>query len=115
MAGIESGIWLSNHTPMAYNDSMFTFIELTSFSRLRDDYFDADGFAEFQRQLASNPAAGAVIPQTVGVRKIRWVRGERQARRIAGDLLRAGPVGAHLVDDGLCQECPGEHRCQDFT
>ncbi len=58
MAGIESGIRLSNRTPMAYAESMFAFIELTSVTRVRDDYFDADGFAEFQRQLASNPAAG---------------------------------------------------------
>lgn len=101
---------------MAYDHLIFIFIELTSFSRARDDYFDDDEFAEFQRQLASNPAAGAVIPETGGVRKIRWARaGGRQARWIAGDLLRAGPVGAHLVDDCLCQERPGEHRCQDFT
>jgi len=45
---------------------MFTFIELTSFSRVRDDYFDDDGFAEFQRHLASHPGAGDVIPETGG-------------------------------------------------
>lgn len=78
---------------MAYHGAMFTFIELTSFSRVRDDYFDDEGFAEFQRQLASNPAAGAVIPQTGGVRKIRWVR--------AGSGKRGGLRVIYYVQDRL--------------
>ena len=64
---------------------MFTFIELTSFSRVRDDYFDDDGFAEFQQYLASHPGAGDVIPETGGVRKIRWARagsGKRGGLRV---------------------------------
>ncbi len=78
---------------MAYNHLMFTFIELTSFSRVRDDYFDDDEFAEFQRQLASNPAAGAVIPETGGVRKIRWAR--------AGGGKRGGLRVIYYVQDRL--------------
>lgn len=36
-----------------------------------------DEFLEFQTFLANNPAAGAVIQQTGGLRKIRWaVRGK---------------------------------------
>ena len=72
---------------------MFTFIELTSFSRVRDDYFDDDGFAEFQRHLASHPGAGDVIPETGGVRKIRWAR--------AGSGKRGGLRVIYYVQDRL--------------
>ena len=64
---------------------MFRFIELTSFSRARDDYFDDDEFASFQRHLASHPLAGDVIPGTGGVRKMRWARegaGKRGGLRV---------------------------------
>ena len=69
------------------------FIELTTFSRMRDDHFDDDGFAEFQRHLASNPAAGDVIPETGGVRKIRWAR--------AGTGKRGGLRVIYYVQDRL--------------
>ncbi len=64
---------------------MFRFIELTPFSRARDEYFDDDEFAAFQRHLASNPLGGDVIPDTGGVRKIRWARegtGKRGGLRV---------------------------------
>ena len=60
---------------------------------MRDEYFDADEFAAFQRQLASNPAAGAVIPETGGVRKIRWAR--------AGGGKRGGLRVIYYVQDRL--------------
>lgn len=72
---------------------MFTFIELTSFSRVRDDYFDDDGFAEFQRYLASNPAAGDLVQETGGVRKVRWGR--------AGSGKRGGLRVIYYVQDRL--------------
>ena len=68
----KANVALSHYAPMAYNKAMFRFIELTSFSRERDEYFDDDEFALFQRHLAFNPCAGDVIAETGGVRKIRW-------------------------------------------
>ena len=44
-----------SYAPLEYNFFMFTFIELTSFSRVREEYFDDDGFAAFQLNLALNP------------------------------------------------------------
>ena len=60
---------LNRYAPMAYNRMMFRFIELTSFSRERDEYFDDDEFALFQRHLASNPRAGDVIAEIEGVHR----------------------------------------------
>lgn len=76
---------LHGYAPLAYNPATFRFIELTSFSRVRDDFFSDDEFAAFQRHLASNPLAGDVIPETGGVRKIRWARegaGKRGGLRV---------------------------------
>ena len=70
---------------MAYNHSTCRFIELTPFPRARDEYLDDDEFAAFQRHLAFNPLAGDVIPDTGGVRKIRWARegtGKRGGLRV---------------------------------
>ena len=76
---------LHGYAPLAYNQATFRFIELTPFSRVRDEYFDDDEFAAFQRHLASSPLAGDVIPETGGVRKIRWARegaGKRGGLRV---------------------------------
>ncbi len=53
---------------------MYVFIELTPFSRYRDDYFSDDELAHLQRLLTDNPKVGDVIPGTGGVRKLRWSR-----------------------------------------
>ena len=63
------------------------------FRSVRDDYFDDDGFAEFQGYLATNPATGDVIPETGGVRKIRWAR--------AGIGKRGGLRVIYYVQDRL--------------
>lgn len=81
------------YAPLAYNIAIYTFIELTSFSRVRDDHFDDDDFAAFQRYLAMNPAAGDVIPETGGVRKVRWAR--------AGIGKRGGLRVIYYVQDRL--------------
>jgi hypothetical protein len=64
---------------------MFTFIELPAFSRYRDDYFTEDSFSELQQYLNKSPEAGDLIPNTGGVRKLRWMRagmGKRGGLRI---------------------------------
>jgi hypothetical protein len=59
---------------MAYNNRMHVFIELPSFSRVREDYFDDDQYRELQSFLLEQPKSGDVVPGTGGVRKLRWSR-----------------------------------------
>ena len=53
---------------------MHLFIELPTFSRYREDYFDDDTLSELQSYLVAQPTAGDVVPGTGGVRKLRWAR-----------------------------------------
>jgi hypothetical protein len=64
---------------------MYSFIELSLFSRYRDSYFSEEQFLNLQRYLLENSQAGAVVPGTGGVRKLRWQRtgmGKRGGLRI---------------------------------
>lgn len=64
---------------------MYSFIELSLFSRYRDCYFSEEQFSELQRYLLAKPEAGAVVPGTGGVRKLRWQRagmGKRGGLRV---------------------------------
>jgi hypothetical protein len=64
---------------------MRMFIELATFSKYREDYFDDDQFAQLQRALDADPDAGDVVPATGGVRKLRWARagmGKRGGLRV---------------------------------
>jgi hypothetical protein len=53
---------------------MYQFIELPVFSRYREDYLDDAQFHALQVFLSENPKAGDVVPDTGGVRKLRWSR-----------------------------------------
>ncbi|MBL8533672.1 MAG: transcriptional regulator [Betaproteobacteria bacterium] len=64
---------------------MFTFVESAAFERYRPAYLDEDEFAEFQQFLIRNPSAGAIVPGSGGVRKVRWSRsgmGKRGGLRV---------------------------------
>lgn len=64
---------------------MLTFVETPLFSRLVYDYLSDDEYAALQAQLAEHPEAGAVVPKSGGVRKIRWAtagRGKRGGVRV---------------------------------
>ena len=64
---------------------MFTFIESTVFSRLRDAYLTDDEYAQLQEALIENPDRGPVIRGSGGIRKLRWSqpgRGKRGGVRI---------------------------------
>lgn len=63
------------------------FVELPSFERHRDEYFDDDGFRRLQTLLLLNPEAGDVIPGTGGLRKLRFAdrrrgKGKRGGLRV---------------------------------
>jgi len=51
---------------------VFSFIETKLFSKLVDQYLSDDEYAKFQRTLMSDPESGDLIPESGGVRKIRW-------------------------------------------
>lgn len=51
---------------------MFSFIETRLFTRLVLDYLTDDDYSALQKELMVDPDAGAVIPGSGGVRKLRW-------------------------------------------
>jgi mRNA-degrading endonuclease RelE of RelBE toxin-antitoxin system len=64
---------------------VITFIETRIFTRLVGVYLSDDEYLELQAALAENPEAGAVIPESGGIRKLRWGfsgRGKRGGLRV---------------------------------
>lgn len=53
---------------------MHTIVELDEFSRLWPRYWSEEDYNEFISYIAVHPFAGVVIPNTGGVRKVRWGR-----------------------------------------
>ncbi len=53
---------------------MLTFIELSGFSKRRQDLLPDDEFMMFQELLIDAPETGVIITGTGGFRKIRWSR-----------------------------------------
>lgn len=61
------------------------FVELPPFERHRANYLDDDAFLRLQRLLMLNPEAGALIPGTGGLRKLRFAD-ERRGKGKRGGL-----------------------------
>ena len=64
---------------------MFTFIETVLFTKLVCEYLSDEEYGRLQKELISNPEAGAVVKGSGGVRKIRWAargRGKRGGYRV---------------------------------
>ena len=51
---------------------MYSFIETRLFSRLVQEYLSDEEYQKLQSALMENPEAGDVIPESGGVRKLRW-------------------------------------------
>jgi hypothetical protein len=64
---------------------MISFVETKLFTRLVQDYLSDDEYLQLQQALLSDPEAGAIIPGSGGVRKLRWGvsgRGKRGGIRV---------------------------------
>ena len=64
---------------------MISFVETKLFTRLVQEYLSDDEYSKLQQVLLSDPEAGAVIPGSGGVRKLRWGvagRGKRGGIRV---------------------------------
>ena len=86
-----------------------TVAETALFARQAQDIWDEAEHEAFVDFIAQNPEAGDLIPETGGVRKIRWARtgtGKRGGTRVIYFLPGPGPTA--LFADGLCQGAPGE-------
>lgn len=71
------------------------FIELPAFERRRADYLDDDAFRRLQNLLMKHPEAGDAIPDTGGIRKLRFAdarrgKGKRGGLRIIYYWWNAG-------------------------
>jgi hypothetical protein len=53
------------------------FVELPAFERHRADYLDDEGFRALQNLLMKNPEAGDPMPDTGGLRKLRFADARR--------------------------------------
>jgi hypothetical protein len=77
------------YTPLAYTMLMpsvpLTVVETPQFVRQADGVWTDEERQEFVDFIARNPEAGDVIPETGGVRKVRWRRagmGKRGGTRV---------------------------------
>lgn len=62
---------MPDYTALPYNCNM-VFIETSLFTRLIAKYLTEDEYVGLQSFLLQRPDAGAIIPGTGGVRKLRW-------------------------------------------
>ena len=75
---------------------MISFVETKLFTRLVQEYLSDDEYSKLQQALLANPEAGAVIPRSGGIRKLRWGmagRGKRGGIRVIYFLrMRQGQI-----------------------
>jgi len=57
---------------------LITVAETALFARQADDVWDNEERTAFVTFIAGNPEAGDLIPETGGIRKVRWGAGRRR-------------------------------------
>jgi hypothetical protein len=87
---------------------MLTIVETPRFMHLADTFWNEVDRLEFIDFIAENPDAGAVVPGSGGLRKIRWGhsgRGKRGGVRVIYyNRLANGEIWLLLVYDKTVQE-----------
>jgi hypothetical protein len=63
---------LDQYTPVAYIIKYMQFIETSIFTRQVTALLSDDEYGQLQSALAAHPEMGAIIPQSGGLRKVRW-------------------------------------------
>jgi mRNA-degrading endonuclease RelE of RelBE toxin-antitoxin system len=74
---------------------MFSFVETSLFTSLVQLYLNEQEYVALQEALMSNPEAGVVVPDSGGVRKLRWAapgRGKRGGYRVIYYVRHAAGV-----------------------
>ena len=66
--------FIDNHTPKAYGCLMFTVVETLLFQKQWPLYWSEEERGEFAAYIAEFPDAGDVVPNSGGIRKVRWRR-----------------------------------------
>ena len=62
------------HTPWAYIYAVLTVVETLLFQRQWPLYWTEEERGAFAAFIAEHPAAGDVVPESGGIRKVRWGR-----------------------------------------
>ena len=62
------------HALQAYSEGMLTIVETTLFQRQWPLYWSEDERGAFAAHLSEHPTAGTVVPDSGGIRKVRWAR-----------------------------------------
>ncbi|MHA6313585.1 toxin (plasmid) [Pantoea sp. S-LA4] len=90
-----------------------TFIELSSFQKYRAEYLNDDQFRLFQNMLLDDPEKGDLIPDTGGLRKVRF----RDARRHKGTRggLRVIYYWTNEKSLFILFTLYGKDQCDDLT
>src|SRR3989338_252725 len=70
------------------------FVELPAFERHRADYLDDDAFRSLQNLLMKRPEAGDLMPDTGGLRKLRFADARRSTARQTDAAYACGRVQA---------------------
>jgi hypothetical protein len=65
---------LDIYAPWAYSAAMFTVVETQLFQKQWPAYWTEEERGEFAAFLSANPEAGDVVPESGGIRKVRWKR-----------------------------------------
>ena len=65
---------MDNYTPKAYSPTMLTVVETLLFQRQWPLYWSEEERGVFAAYIAAHPSAGDVVPESGGIRKLRWGR-----------------------------------------
>jgi hypothetical protein len=65
---------VDSYTPWAYSFGMLTVVETLLFQRQWPLYWTEEERGAFAAYIAEHPTAGDVVPESGGIRKVRWGR-----------------------------------------